>query len=190
MNCFCDASLQNGQELCHHLQTVHNLSSHACSICNIEFVSARLLQKHNERVHHSVARNFKCFICFRSFNSQSLRDTHVLICRRWAASSQSGGSSSFQSNDFTLKNASLGGGIKPYEYFFKVDCVDMGKVSEILLKHGSQLISREVDRMEQIKVNILLHVVYYKSIDPESITIPPVILKSQPFEFFFDSLYC
>lgn len=62
----------------------------------------------------------------------------------------------------------------------------MDHVSSVLMKEAAAKIMEQIRSFNSLKVNIALHVSYYKMIDPSTVTDPPLVLQSQPFEFSAD----
>jgi len=54
------------------------------------------------------------------------------------------------------------------------------------MKEAAAKIMEQIRSFSSLKVNIALHVIYYKMVDPSTVTDPPLVLQSQPFEFSAD----
>ena len=145
-----------------------------CKKCNRAFTTEIERDQHERR--HDDPKNFNCSKCFKPFKKMNNKEMHEVHCG--GGVSDPAVTREDDEEEFSMTSA-LNGTVKTYRLKFVPDVTNLDvRLTKAMMEASDQLFTIQRSNTN-IKYYVSLHCTFYKPTDPDTLTIPPVVLNSE-----------
>ena len=148
-----------------------------CGKCNRVFSTDSERDQHERR--HDDPKNFNCSKCYKSFKKMDNKVMHELHCGGGVSEPRAVTRDQDEEDEeeFSMTSA-LNDAVKTYRLKFAPGIVNLNqRLTKAMMEASDQLFTIQRSN-KNVKYYVSLHCTFYKTTDPDILTVPPVVFNS------------